>query len=320
LFREEGYHELVGYLSNALKQTEETIEVLLWDPPRALMNAALPTLLRRLNTNWKVADKDPPAFDNFVRNNPLPEFVPAQLFGDLNLPEVTLRSPPQDRRSLERVDVLPILQAMREFAPGRVSRRFGVLNSYARHWVLPGDLSIVGDQTLELGNIVNRYDEIGSFDRFDANGISQSIRCVRPREMQLVVPERRVADSTNAMLSWNTQICPLVAGTAVDLPSPSRWSTVVTGMEFFVHNLNNPLEVRRFATQSKATINFDNGQTNETTLSFIADRGDDTDSNDVPVGIGFAIDVDGLVVRFAVPEDLADRLPNALQASLNYAG
>lgn len=310
LLREEGYHELVGYLSKALKQTEETIEVLLWDPPRALMNAALPTLLRRLNTNWKVVDEDQQAYDNFVRNNPLPEFVPAQLFGDLNLPEVTLRSPPQDRRSLERVDVLPILQAMREFAPGRVSRRFGVLNSHARHWVQPGDLSINGDQLLELGNIVSRYDEIGSFDQFDANGNSQSIRCVRPREMRLVVPERRVADSTNAMLSWNTQICPLVAGTSVDLPSPSRWSSIVTGMEFFVHNLNNPLEVRRFASQSKATINFDNGQTNETTLRFIADRVDDTDSNEVPVGIGFAIDVDGLVVRFAVPEDLVDRLPH----------
>ncbi len=310
LLREEGYQELVGYLSKALKQAEETIEVLLWDPPRALMNAALPTLLRRLNTNWQTVDEDRQAYDNFVRNNPLPEFVPAQLFGDLNLPEVTLRSPPQDRRSQERVDVLPILQAMREFAPGRVSRRFGVLNSHARHWVQPGDLSIDGDQPLELGNIVSRYDEIGSFDRFDAIGKSQSIRCVRPREMRLVVPERRVADSTNAMLSWNTQVCPLVAGVSVELPSPSRWSSVVTGMEFFAHNLNNPLEVRRFATQSKATIRFDNGQTSESAIRFISDRGDDTDTIEVPVGIGFAIDVDGLVIRFAVPEDLADRLPH----------
>ena len=310
LFREEGCHELIGYLSKSLNQTEETIEVLLWDPPRALMNAVLPTLLRRLSTNWKAVGSDQQSYDNFVRNNPLPDFVPAQLFGDLNLPEVTLRSPPQDRRSLERVDVLPIFQAMREFAPGRVSRRFGVLNSHARHWVKPGDLSIDGDQPLELGSIVSRYDEIGTFDRFDVKGDSQSIRCVRPREMQLVVPERRVADSTNAMLSWNTQICPLVAGTSVDLPSPSRWSSVVTGIEFFAHNLNSSLEVRRFATQSKATINFDNGQTNETTLRFISNRGDDSDPNEIPVGIGFAIDVDGLVIRFVMPEDMPDRLPH----------
>jgi len=311
LLREEGYHELVGYLSNALKQSEETIEVLLWDPPRALMNAALPTLLRRLKTDWQVAGEEKQIRDNFVRNNPLPEFVPAQLFGDLNLPEVTLRSPPQQTNATERVDVLPILQAMREFAPGRVSRRFGVMNSHARHWVQPGDLSINGDQPLELSNIVSRFDEIGSFDRFDDSGNSMPIRCIRPREMRLVVPERRVTDSTNAMLSWNTQICPLVAGTSVDLPSPSRWSSVVKGFEFFAHNMNNPLEVRRFATESKAAINFDNGQSNETTLRFIEDRSDeDTSSPETPVGIGFAIDVDGLVVRFAVPDDLADRLPD----------
>lgn len=310
LFREEGYDDLVAYLSSALQQSEDIIEVLLWDPPRALMNSVLPTLLRRLNSEWQIAGGDEKTFDNFVKNNPLPEFVPGQLFGDLNLPEVTLRSPAQQRDAEERKDVLPILQAMREFAPGRVSRRFGVMNSYARHWVQPGDIAAIGRQRLELSNIVGRYDELGLFDRFDEHRTPVSIRCVRPREIQLVVPERRVMDSTNAMLVWHTQINPVVSGTLVDLPVPSRWASVVTGMEFFVHNLNNPLEVRRFATESKATINFDNGQTNETTLQFIEDR-HDTDPMTVatPVGIGFAIDVDGLVVRFVLPEELSTRLP-----------
>ena len=310
MLREEGYHELVGYLSKALQQSEDIIEVLLWDPPRALMNAALPTLLRRLKTEWRIAGGDQETRDNFVRNNPLPEFVPGQLFGDLNLPEVSLRSPAQQQNSAERNDVLPILQAMREFAPGRVSRRFGVMNTYARHWVQPGDMTLAGDQPLELRNIVSRYDELGQFERFDERDNSVSIRCVRPREIQLVVPECRVMDSSNAMLSWSTQINPLVSGTSVDLPTPSRWASVVTGMEFFAHNLNNPLEVRRFATESKATINFDNGQTNETTLRFIEDFPEDgPPTNPTPVGIGFTIDVDGLVVRFKVPHDLATRLP-----------
>jgi len=310
LFQEDGYHELVGYLSNALQQSEDTIETLLWDPPRALMNAALPTLLRRLRTEWSIAGADASVRDNYVRNNPLPEFVPGQLFGDLNLPEVTLRSPAQQKGSNERVDVLPILQAMREFAPGRVSRRFGVMNSYARHWVQPGDMRIVGEQELRLDRIVSRYDELGQFEVFDNERVSKAIRCVRPREMQLVVPERHVTDSSNAILSWNTQIHPSVSGSAVELPNPSRWSSIVSGMEFFAHNLNNPLEVRRFATGSKATINFDNGQSNETTLKFIEDRGGDTSAvSSSPVGIGFAIDVDGLVVRIRIPTDLAKRLP-----------
>ena len=310
LLREERYYELVGYLSKALLQSEEVIEVLLWDPPRALMNAALPTLLRRLRSDWRIAGDGPQTRDNFVRNNPLPEFVPGQLFGDLNLPEVSLRSPAQQQNSSERLDVLPILQAMREFSPGRVSRRFGVMNTYARHWVQPGDLTITGDQTLELRNIVSRYDELGRFERFDGNGTLEVIRCVRPREIQLVVPDRRVMDSSNAVLSWNTQINPSVSGASVELPTPSRWSAVITGLEFFAHNLCNPLEVRRFATKSKATINFDNGQTNETTLRFIEDHVEDgAATNATQIGIGFAIDVDGLVVRFRVPSDLANRLP-----------
>ncbi len=312
LLRDEQYHELVGFLTKALQQSEDVIEALLWHPPRALMNAALPTLLRRLQSNWRRVGSDPQTFDNFVSNNPLPEFVPGNLFGDLNLPEVTLRSPAQQTNTEERLDVLPILQAMREFSPGRVSRRFGVMNAYARHWVQPGDLTMSGDQTLELRNTVSRYDELGLFERYDDHGEVLPIRCVRPRELQLVVPPTRVMDSTNASLTWNTQINPQVVGTSVDLPTPSRWDGLVQGIEFFAHNLNNPLEVRRFATQSKATINFDNGQSTETTLNFIEDKPEEVTgevaAQPCPIGIGFAIDVDGLVVHFRTPSNLAERL------------
>lgn len=309
LLREQGYHELVDYLTKALLQSEEVIEALLWDPPRALMNAALPTLLRRLRTNWRRAGEEPGIYDNFVSNNPLPEFVPGQLFGDLNLPEVTLLSPAQQTNSTDRADTLPILQAMREFAPGRVSRRFGVMNTYARHWVQPGDVSIAGEQPLELRQIVSRYDELGQFELFNSVGNVSSIRCVRPREVSLVVPTRRVLDSSNAMLKWKTQINPQVAGTSVDLPKPSRWEGLVAGIEFFAHSLNNQLEVRRFATESTASINFDTGQSTETTLRFVEDRDEDLPSDPLsPIGIGFAIDVDGLVVRFKPPADLTERL------------
>jgi hypothetical protein len=312
LLRDEQYHELVDFLTKALQQSEDVIEALLWEPPRALMNAALPTLLRRLQSNWRRVGGDAKTFDNFVNNNPLPEFVPGNLFGDLNLPEVALRSPAQQRNAEERLDVLPILQAMREFAPGRVSRRFGVMNSFARHWVQPGDLTLAGEQNLEIRNTLSRYDELGLFDHYGETGDVVQLRCVRPREMQLVVPPTRVMDSTNASLAWNTQINPQVDGTPVDLPKPSRWDGLIHGIEFFAHNLNNPLEVRRFATQSTATINFDNGQSTEITLNFTENQQEPVTggeaTNPSPIGIGFAIDVDGIVVRFRTPNNLVERL------------
>lgn len=312
LLREEHYHDLVNYLTKSLQQSEDVIEALLWHPPRALMSAALPTLLRRLQTKWHLASGDPQTCDNFIKNNPLPEFVPGSLFGDLNLPEVTLRSPRQQQDSEERFDVLPILQAMREFAPGRVSRRFGVMHAYVRHWVQPGDLTVAGNQVLELHDIVSRYDELGQFERFDENNAISRIRCVRPREIRLTVPPLVVVDSTNASLTWSTQINPQVAGTSVDLPSPSRWSGIVRELEFFAHNVNNPLEVRRFATESIAAINFSNGQSYETTLRFIGDRPDQTEAGNTAtpeaVGIGFAIDVDGVAIRFHAPIGLVERV------------
>jgi hypothetical protein len=309
LLRDEQYHELVSFLMRSLQQSEDVVEALLWHPPRALMTSVLPTLLRRLQTNWRIAGKVPPSYDNFVSNNPLPEFVPANLFGDLNLPEVTLRSPPQQRNVTERIDVLPILQAMREFAPGRVSRRFGVMNSHARHWLQPGDIALPGVENLELQNILIGYEELGQFEHLDANGNPVSIRCVRPREMQLVVPPLRVMDSSNASLTWNTQLNPQVRGICVELPQPSRWEGLIREIEFFTHNTDNPLEIRRFATESKATINFNNGQSTEKTVTFVNDRANPTDPVPAdPVGIGFAIDVDGIVIRFQVPNSLTESI------------
>jgi hypothetical protein len=307
LLRDEGYHELVDYLTKALQQPEETIEALLWAPPRALMNAVVPTLLRRLRENWGISGQKN-AYDNFVDNSPLPEFVPSTLFSDLNLPEVTLQSPPQRQGEDERVDVLPVLQSMREFAPGRVSRRFAVRNSHARHWIEPGDLNRAGEQTLELHDIVSRHDELGQFERFDDQGKAESIRCIRPREMRLVVPETQVRDSSNSTLKWCTQVSPLITGTPAELPEPFQWSACIQGMTFFTHNLNNPLEMRRFATGAHATLKLGNRDIDKQ-IHFVSDRTENGDGSDTfPVGIGFAIDVDGLLVQFLIPKNMPQRL------------
>ncbi|MDB4371464.1 protein DpdJ, partial [Mariniblastus sp.] len=309
LVKDEGYDELVKYLCTALDETEATVESLMWEPPRALMTAALPTLLRRLVSNWKRAGNSE-SIDYIVQNNPLPEFVPGQLFGDLNLPEVNIISPSQQRGDNERQEPLPILQAMKGFAPGKVSRRFGVMNAYARHWVEPQSLSTAGAQDMQLHSLLSDYEELGRFEIRNSNDEIESIRCVRPRAVRVTVPERRVLDSSNAFLGWHTQICPDTEGTEVDLPQPSRWDHFIEEIRFFTHNQNQPLEVRRVATESNATISFQNGEKLETTLRFTenADEESDLQTPRAPIGIGFSIDVDGLAIRYRTPENLIDKL------------
>ena len=74
---------------------------------------------------------------------PLPDYVPTALFAPLDLPEVIVEVPPQTQYRNPTEEAMPVAQALREFAPGRVSRRFGINNAYNRHWLVQGEVSEV---------------------------------------------------------------------------------------------------------------------------------------------------------------------------------
>jgi hypothetical protein len=311
LTREERRGELSQYLQRSLAQDEGAITALMWDPPRALMTAVLPTLLRRLKSGWKRAGHEAEGgrqrYDYFVPNSPLPEFIPGQLFSDLNLPEVSIVTPPQERNDKPREEFLAILQAMKEFAPGRVSRRFGILNQWARHWIALPDLDPAPVKHLPLVDYVTRYDELGHFQYYcyETQAI-KSVRCVRPYALQPQQPPSQVHDTSNAFLIWQTQIVPRCDGICVDVPSPSRWDRMIRGIEFFTHCHHSPLEIRRFSMASEATVKLLNGTEIETRVDFVdlvPDSMSPFKRKRAPVAVGFAVDADGVVFRFSMPDD-----------------
>ena len=307
LVRDDHYEELRQYLQEALQVAEDVVDALMWEPPRALMNAVLPTLLRRLQTNWNCAGNpnasERQQYDYYVPNNPLPEFVPGRLFSDLNLPEVTVVTPPQQQNDEAREEPLPVLQAMREYAPGRVSRRFGILNQWARHWIALPKLDPGPVEHLPLGKYLARYDELGQFQYREGNQ-TLSVRCVRPLELHLQQPPGNVLDTSNAFLCWNTQIVAETDGIEVDVPSPSRWKGIVEELRFYTHNHHIPLEIRRFAMASDATLTLQNGQQFESHVKFVQESPTEENSTPEPVAVGFVVNADGFVVRFRMPEDL----------------
>ena len=83
---------LVQYVQSALGLTADETQSVLWDPPRPLMLSVIPTILRRLESKWhrERSNLNEPAHDHLMADHPLPDFVPQQLFGDLNLPEVEI--------------------------------------------------------------------------------------------------------------------------------------------------------------------------------------------------------------------------------------
>jgi DEAD/DEAH box helicase/Helicase conserved C-terminal domain len=285
----EGERNLEAYLRSALHLTKDEMQAILWEPPRSLMMAVLPTLLRRLKSNWKhLSPKQEPR-----TSNPLPDFVPPNLFGDLLLPEVTITTPPQYRNSQPDINPMPIIQALQTFVPGRASRRFGVEHIYATHWIAPPDLQ-QREQNLPIEDYCTEFEEAGIF-QMSQDGETVDIRCIRPWAINPSQIPAEISITSNARLEWRSQIIPPDLGIKLELPQGSPWCKLITEVCCFTHTQQSPLEVRRFAIASHANIRFQNGQELDTTIRFTQKQ------NHSPASVGFSQSVDGLVFRFSIP-------------------
>src|SRR5262249_41996795 len=146
-----------------------------------------------------------PGADYQVRWQPMPDFVPANLFSDLNLPETRIQLPPAQRDGEETETQAPVLQSLRTFAPARISRRYSVEHPYVRHWVpVPLDTSTA---ELEVTAFADGTD-LGTFT-FGSGPGAETFRCIRPWSIRTQRPPQRVLDSTNATLEWRSRLDPL---------------------------------------------------------------------------------------------------------------
>jgi ATP-dependent helicase Lhr and Lhr-like helicase len=297
----EKLRNFTSYLSSTLgisRNEKNEIEALLWEPPRAIMTVVIPTLLRRLESGWKNADGsvDPDS------KTPLPEFLPATLFSDLNLPEVRIVY--SDGRGTHQEAWMPIRQGLSEFAPGRVSRRFAVRGSNIAHWITPG-AQLQGPVALNdiCGN--QGSSAIGRFSYFEQGNIVD-IDVYRPSQITINNRPHDILDTSNSLLSWRTQIVPSSSALSLMLPVRSNWSKLITGIEFYLHNHGNAIEVRRFATSAQTSVSQRNGssvQRFENSVAFVDDQ-DPTVAQ--PIGLGFAVAVDAICLHLELPDSVLE--------------
>lgn len=311
--------DLVGQLAQHLKWSlrvdDATVDGLLWDPPRALLTEAVPTLYRRITTQWRLAF---PArgteLDLSVPYHPLPDFVPRALFSDLNLPEVTVRIPPATTQHVERVESLPIVQALGQLVPGRVTRRFAHERGQLCHWV-PID-SLEPEQVMRIEDYAQEHEFIGRFtprcnEPHDAN----SRLVFRPWTVALQQARRSDAlPSSNARFNWDSEFTAHGEPLVVPPPPRSRWSSWIGAAAFHVHRFRGAVTVRRFASSADANIR-----------RMDADypvRIEFKTAENESAALGFAMEVDGMYLDLCLPgpEDLASvNLPPDLAASARAA-
>ena len=287
--------DLADYLRQALQLSAQEIQALLWEYPRPLLTAVIPTALRRLSTNWRARSR--PEADFAIRNNPLPEFVPASLFSDLNLPEVRVVLPPAWEGDVPDAESMGIEQCLRTFAPGRVSRRFGIKYARIRHWIAPEDAGRAQTH-LEVSRFYSA-DLLGHWELRDGGTVRQ-VPVFRPFEVCPVRPAGEVADTSNAFLLWHSQIVASKPGIPLQIPDASPWKGMLEKLNCFRHAEHAPVQVRRFAVGSNADIRVTRGEGYRAQFEFV-DQG-------CPAAIGYALNVDALRVSVRIPDDLWRRV------------
>lgn len=281
--------ELLTYVGRALRLSTEEVEIVAWEAPRSLLMHVLPTLRRRLASSWSRDGE--PGSDYQVKYQPLPDFVPSNLFSDLNLPETLITLPPAQRNAEETETQSPVLQALRTFAPGRISRRYGVEHRFVRHWVpVPLDAPA---HAMDLDSFADGS-ALGRFEFLRSDGTVESFEGLRPWTIRTERPPKHLLDSSNSMLEWRSQFDPLDLGDGADIPSPSPWDGVVTDLRTFTHARRSGLDLARLAVGTRATVLLQSGEEREISVSF--------NREGTAAALGFRLDVDAIRVDASVPE------------------
>ncbi|MFJ4002978.1 protein DpdJ [Streptomyces sp. NPDC090023] len=296
------------WIEGALQVSEELAAEILWHPPRPLMLAAVPTLARRLDTEWAVAeDHTYVKGKDLMGKNPLPDFFPENLFSELALPEGHVVIPPQQSWEKEpELQAMGLAQMLREYAPGRVSRRFATRNLEHRHWIpVPhGQRETVMDVAPVLQ--AHYREETATVE---IGGVPTLIPIVRPDRVELQLAPPELKDASNAALVWRSQFLERGLGLIARLPLSDPISGLIDEARFFLHAQNAHVEVRRLAVQSEANLVFDRGNEARIKTHFSLDN--------ERIGLGTAYDVDGLRLTITMPEEITP--PGSFDPALRSA-
>lgn len=283
------------HLKKSLQLSSHEVQPLLWHYPRPVLTTVIPTALRRISTNWRYHDQDESDFR--IRNNPLPEFVPANLFSDLNLPELRVVLPPAFSGDNPEPQAMGIEQGLRTFAPGRVSRRFGVKHSSIRHWIANEDAGRE-ETSIEVSDFY-AAELAGNWLMWDSHGVAE-VPVFRPYEVRPTRPKAEIGDTSNARLTWQTQICARDPGIPLYVTKSSPWHGLLSEIQCFRHAEHSAIEVRRFAIGSDADIREKGGEGYQARFDFTDDGR--------PAAVGYSLSVDALRVEVNVPNNLWQHL------------
>lgn len=291
-----------AYLKDALQVDNDALLRILWAPPRSVMLELLPALQRKLVTDWSANGQ---LWGDVAKgSSPLSEFIPEALFTELSVPSLFIALVRGVDSIIEWRD-LPIFQALREFAPGRISKRYAIDSNLDADWLVPADFVPEPDTNQQSGFEV--CEAFGGQLRDEGSvgcSAAGALTVLRPSEVytRRLEPKLNLTEKSNARLVWQAEFR-VLSETKVHEPPVGSWGRHLTDVTFCLHQQMTPLEVVRFSTAAHATLRFTNGAS--TRVRF------DWQWSGEPVAIGARQWVDGMRLRFRISDQvIADMLTN----------
>ena len=278
LLTDEGLDRLESRLKWSLRISGDDARSVLFDHPRALATAVLPTIIRRLEAVLG-QDKLP---GPFRWGDPLVDFVPSTLFASLQTPEVRIELPVVGQNRPEH-RFEPIAQTMREFAPGRVSYRFALGGKRERMWVNPPPST---KPNLDLETFCSDYLPLTR-----PPGLQEP--AIQPRSIQLQRPSLHVPDSSYGRWNWETFFRANGVPADLDVPSATPWTKRVRSVTVMTHRVRAPLTVWRIARSVEVERRVESEP--PSTQHRVRLAGGDA-------AVGFSMEVDALQIDVSLPE------------------
>jgi hypothetical protein len=309
------------YLQLSLALDDQaSVDSILWGEPRPLLTEVIPTLLRQLESDWQIIkDGNVIQFTDDKSSTPLPRFLPSSLFSDLNLPELIIHIPENaPRKSSHRKQTdesvalsqpvvrdvsMDLTQALQEFAPGNVSKRFS-RKEYIKesHW-----LSLPDEAQLSRGMLPLQYLKVifNPVPELIAHG-DRVFQVYKPVEYSLDLVPSNIKDTSSARLLWKSNFIPVnqmedglgrekpVDPTSKDsnwaanlsLTPGSHWIRLIKQIQSNIQVHGAYVKITRFAVGVEIDTRYEHGNQVRRRLSF--------EENGEPAGIGFTLDSDAI--------------------------
>jgi len=276
--------DLVRFVQSSLLLDPKDLTSVSWENPRSLLLDVVPTAYRRLASEWAtVKDTRLATRTDVIGRQPLPEYIPENLFSDLELPEVVI-APPADYDASAGTTI-GIAMGLSELAPGKVTLRWAV-DKVRGLWIEPPE-----GQTLALEKGFASEGQV-ALHVMTADGL---MPLVRPFVMAPTVPPAQVKSTSNGRLHWNLDV-DSAEGTEVPRPRSGALGDIITNLSLHLSTDRGSLALCRYARSAECEVVTAVGRERRTF---------DFSFGDEPAVVGFRLSVDAIVASVDLPLDVA---------------